>query len=342
MLIGIIGINHKLADLKLRELLAQACQRLFGGEGLTKTHPSDHSFVLLSTCNRTEIYFSSHELSAAHSYLLEKLRSDVHQEFDQKLYTYFGKDCLRHLVRVTAGLDSAILAETEIQGQVRHAYETAATHHSLPHELHFLFQKALKIGKQVRAELPMGRGRPHLAEGVLQVATTFFTCPSQARLLLIGASEINLKILAILQRKGFKRIALCNRSAPTAKALAQRHSLDFLPWEQLVNWPLYDWVICGTKAPKPILLPEHLSVWPQQRSLLIDLSVPRNIDPQVSLSSERTLLNIDDINHRLKSRSLELATQLEHAERLIEESTLRQVALFEERDLRRQLRLVVA
>ena len=118
-----LGINHKLADLKLRELLAKASQRRFGA-GIS-THGSHH-FILLSTCNRTEIYFCSDDLAATHTYLLSILRNEVDEEFDQKLYSYFGRDCFHHLARVTAGLDSAIVAETEIQGQVKKAYEFAA------------------------------------------------------------------------------------------------------------------------------------------------------------------------------------------------------------------------
>src|SRR5262245_52879886 len=103
MRFGVVGINHKLADLKLREKLAKACQNRF----LSSSFHGDHHFVLLSTCNRTEFYFSSDDLAETHSYLLRILRQDVEDDFDQKLYTYFGTDCFLHLTRVTSGLDSA-------------------------------------------------------------------------------------------------------------------------------------------------------------------------------------------------------------------------------------------
>ena len=111
MRVGVVGINHKLADLQLREMLAKACQKQF--------HPSNlfhgkHAFCLLSTCNRTEVYFSSEDLADTHSYLLNVLRSEVRVPFEHKLYSYFGYDCLSQAVRVTAGLDSAIIGETEI------------------------------------------------------------------------------------------------------------------------------------------------------------------------------------------------------------------------------------
>ena len=110
-----VGINYKLADLKLREQLAKSCLRHFGTSNAVQP---PHYFIILSTCNRTEVYFQSENLR--HPYLhLKHLREDVVEDFNQKLYSYFGQSCLLHLCRVTTGLDSAIVAETEIQGQVK-------------------------------------------------------------------------------------------------------------------------------------------------------------------------------------------------------------------------------
>src|SRR5436853_2688901 len=109
MRVGVVGINHKLADLKLREQLAITCLKRFGP---SQSVHSDHHFIVLSTCNRTEVYFSSDDLAMTHSYLLSILRLDVDEEFDHKLYSYFGVDCFSHLAKVASGLDSAILAET--------------------------------------------------------------------------------------------------------------------------------------------------------------------------------------------------------------------------------------
>lgn len=339
MRLGVIGINHKLADLKLRELLAQACQRRFSPGA--RLHGDEHHFVLLSTCNRTEVYFSSQELSATHTYLVEVLRCDVDQDFDQKLYTFFGRDCFRHLARVASGLDSAIIAETEIQGQVRAAYETTLTSHALPPELHFLFQKALKIGKQVRSDLPLGRGIPDLEHAVFQVGTDFFQQPHAARVLFVGASEINLKILRYLRGKGFERLELCNRTLSKAKAVADKQSVKVLPWEQLNQWPTYDWIVCGTKAPHPILTLQQLPDRLVGRKLLLDLSVPRNIAPQLSLHPLLSVFNIDQLNSGLQQRRRQLADQLLCAESLVDEASARQTALFQQRHVERQRRQAI-
>src|SRR3989304_3124875 len=126
MRIGVLGINHKSASLDVREAVARASHAI----------AADFSAVLLSTCNRTEIYFSEDDLAGAHSQILHELKSRIGISFEHALYAYFGEDCFFHLAAVTAGLDSGLLGESEIQRQVKAAYQ-AATGLSSP--LHFLF-----------------------------------------------------------------------------------------------------------------------------------------------------------------------------------------------------------
>lgn len=315
MRIGVLGINYKLADLKLRELLAKACQRRFGpGHAIH----GDHSLVLLSTCNRTEVYFSSKDLSETHSYLLQILRAEVKQEFDQKIYSYFGLDCFTHLCKVTAGLDSAILAETEIQGQVKSAYLTASMYQILPSAIHYLFQKALKISKQVRSQFNLGRGMPDLEHAIFQIGTQFFSEIKNTRILFIGASDINLKILCHFKEKGIHSISLCNRSFEHAERVAKKHSIAIFEWEKLSSWHTFDWILFGTKSPSYLVssrnVPEQLS-----RKLIMDLSVPRNVEPQIG--REHALFNIDQVNRTLHSRKQKMFHFLEDAHSKIKIST---------------------
>jgi glutamyl-tRNA reductase len=328
MRIGIIGINHKLADLKLREQLAKACQRRFGAGNALH---GDHSFVLLSTCNRTEIYFASKSLPDSHSYILNILRNEVQEEFDHKLYSYFGIDCFSHLSRVTAGLDSAIVAETEIQGQVKAAYESTLPYIALPPDLHYLFQKSLKIGKQVRSQLQLGRGMPDLQHAVLQIGTQHFPEPQKARILFVGASEINLKILRFFLSKELKQITLCNRSQKTAEGLARDLKINTLLWEDFAAWQRFDWVIFGTKSPDLLLTSANLPSPCGNKKLLIDLCVPRNVDPSLAKDPHITLMNIDQINRTLSIRAQKMNHSLHQAEEIILTQTHRQVSLFHTR-----------
>jgi glutamyl-tRNA reductase len=318
MRVGIVGINHKLADLKLREKLAKACQKWFGPLQAVHDH---HYFVLLSTCNRTEIYFSSEDLAATHTYLLGILRIEVGEEFDHKLYSFFGADCFCHLTRVTLGLDSAIIAETEIQGQVKMAYESTSDYHSLPKDLHFLFQRALGIAKKLRSELKLGRGMPHLEHAILQTGKQMFQMPEQARLLFIGASDINQKILLFLKNKNFNDLTLCNRSDDFARAFLVQHNVKHLPWTQLHQWHEYDWVIFGTKSPDYLITQQEISQRSISKKLIMDLCVPRNVEPKLGQDSRITLLNIDQINRLLKMRVHRMAHMVAEAENRVVHAT---------------------
>lgn len=337
MHVGIVGINHKLADLRLRERLAKACQRRFSPD--RSTH-GDQCFVLLSTCNRTEIYFWSEDLPATHTYLLAILRQEVDQEFDQKLYSYFGYDCFLHLCRVTAGLDSAIVAETEIQGQVKAAYENAVEYTSLPSEMHYLFQKALKIGKQVRTHLPTKPGLPDLEHAIAATGQHIFQERKNPKILFVGASGINQKVLAYLKSRQYSDMTLCNRTLASAEQIAHGQQIQVLEWEKMALWHTYDWIIFGTKAP------DHLISSPLNdacigRKLIIDLSVPRNVHPDIGKDPQITLLNIDQLNRSLSIRRQRLTESLLKAETRVEEATLQHIRLFKLKD-HHKLRLAVS
>lgn len=332
MRVGVLGVNHKLADLELRELLAKTCQRrLSPGQSLH----GEHSFLLLSTCNRTEIYFSSEDLASSHSYLLNILRGDVSDDFDQKLYSYFGADCLQHLSRVAAGLDSAIVAETEIQGQVKTAYEMTQEHHRLPYELHYLFQKALGISKKVRTSLPLSPGLPDIEHTVFSMGQHVFNKSSDMKILFIGASEINEKVLRHLAQKGLSNISLCNRTEKRAHVLAEKYGVKAVGWKEVENWTEYDWIILGTKAPEYLVTNANLKDSPESRKLIIDLSVPRNAEPDLARHPKVTLLNIDQLNRHLQIRNKKMRRSLLLAEDLIETHVTRQVSIFLEKEQHR-------
>lgn len=333
MRLGVVGINEKVAELQLRETLAKVCQERFCSD----VGPADATpLVVLSTCNRTEVYFSSPDLAETQISLLRQLRCRIDGEFDQKLYSFFGKDCFHHLVRVTAGLDSAILAETEIQGQVRKAYEEAANKRSLSRELHYAFQKALKIGKQVRATLPLTRGMPDLEHAIHWAGRQVLGDVCQAQLLFVGASEINRKVLSFMKRKGCRHITLCNRSLHVGCELAAKQGVQLLPWEQLALWQEFDWVIFGTKAPD-YLVSARGNLAPAKTRLMIDLGVPRNVDPGIALQTrlhilnqaKLRLLNIDQLHDMLHVRRQSLAPLVHEAESLVINAISRSFASFQ-------------
>lgn len=342
MRIGVLGVNHKLADLRLRESFAKTCHLQFGSGNIQH---GKHSILLLSTCNRTEVYFSSENLADSHSYILKILREQLPvtvEIFDQKLYSYFGHDCFKHLARVTSGLDSAIVAETEIQGQVKIAYEKATDTAILPSEVHFLFQKSLKIGKKIRSELSLGRGVPNLEHAVLNAGFHFFDQPENANILFVGASDINCKIIHFLQGRRCQNITICNRSLKGAEAVCEKHGIPKLDWELRKAWTTFDWVIFGTKSPEHLICKQDLTKKLHSDKLIIDLCVPRNVDPKLGKDEYITLLNIDQINRMLKFRKKRMTHHLAEAEELVHEATKRQIDLFQSKEEKKQYLLAAA
>lgn len=315
MHIGMIGINHKQATLELRELLAQTCQQLFP---FSVAIIGNATYIVLSTCNRTELYFHSSNLATTHSELVEMLRIDVKGDFDQKIYSYFGYDCLRHLARVAAGFDSAVLAETEIQGQVKSAYERAQAHLDLPKELHFLFQKALNIGKQARSQMSIDCSLPGVEHALLELAKTSDPHWQDAHILFIGASEVNLKLIRFFQKKNLNQITLCNRSDQKTWELAQQLQISPMEWQKLFKWTEYDWVIAATKAPYHLL--RHTSqkeTKGKNAKVLFDLGIPRNIDPLLGRSKKTVLYNIDQVHQALCTRRDKVTSSIIHGEEIV-------------------------
>lgn len=309
MQIGVIGLNHKQASVEIREALNR----------VASTHFSlQHPFILLTTCNRTEIYFSTEDLAETQSYIFNLLKNDLPFEIGQEFYSFFGVDCFHHLSKVTSGFDSAIIAETEIQGQVKSCYQQAHQTRSLPFELHYLFQKALKTGKEIRTKLKFTKPIVDLEQAILH-----FGQPLVApKILFVGASRTNLKIASYLQKKQKGEITFTNR---TEKFLVDYRNL---PWSDKRKWVEYDWVIAATTADSYQLVPADLQQ-NTKTSLLIDLSVPRNIDPKLGKHIE--LINIDQVNDLLREHSSFMRGLEQEVEVWVGESAQRYVEMFHDR-----------
>lgn len=321
MRIGVVGINHKLADLSLRETLAKAFQKHFGDD----QNCFSFAYVMLSTCNRIELYFSSIDLTETHSSILSLLKREIKQDCDQKLYSYFGMDCFFHLSKVAAGFDSAIMAETEIQAQVKQSYEHAQKTKQLPSPLHSLFQKSLQISKFIRSKYNLGRGMPDIEHAIFQTGTHYFKTPREKSILFIGSSAINKKVLHYLHHKGCQNITLCNRSKENAEKFANEYPITTLSFDKLSSWTKYDWIILGTNAPHYLIHEQDLSEITDK--LIIDLSLPRNADPRIGQHSKVQLLNIDQINRMLKFRRKWIDSTSKEAEKEIHSLVNKQLLL---------------
>lgn len=308
MQVGVIGINHFSSTLSQREKVARICLEKFSKE-------LPFHYVLLSTCNRTELYFSAPDLTQTHSHILQLIREDIEESIDQVLYSYFGADCFLHLGRVISGMDSLIFGESDIQRQVKIAYEWARSKWSLTPSLHYLFQKGLKIGKEMRtAELP--------THAKLPLTVHFFIdClgDEDKKILFIGNSAVNRTILSYFLKKGYQSLFLCTRTEKLPFS-----SVKLKGWEEIKKWTEYDVVISGTYHENYVLYPCSID----RPIALFDLGVPRNIDPRLSYHPNIRLYNIDDLGQMANQTKKTSEKQVQLCEALIEKRVERQMELF--------------
>lgn len=317
--VGVLGMNQRVGDLSIREKWAKKCEQWM--QQIYLSEPNPIPFVCLSTCNRTELYFPGHHLPSSLQGLINQWEEENNSLTPQP-YLHMGWDCLAHLARVAGGLDSAILGETDIQRQVKLAYERTMRSTSLSKELHFLFQRALAIAKRMRARQQLARGTPRLEHAILQLGRTFFSSPEHTSILFIGASDINRKIVHFFQHKHFRSLTLCNRSEAPLYEWAHRYGTTPLPWSQLNQWPTYQWIIVGTSSPH-YLIQSHEGFFSDRR-LILDLSVPRNVDPQLAAQSGITLLNLDEIHCYLNRQQQEVSDSWIEAEEELLQAVRRQ------------------
>jgi len=321
MHVGILGINYKSSEIELREMLARVAIGLFGNESQVAAR---FSIVLLSTCNRTEIYFSAGQLVEAHSELLNLLREELSFPFEHKLYAYFGSECFAHLSRVTAGLDSAIVAETEIQRQVKSAYSHAALDHSLSRDMHFLFQKCLKVGKNIRSFYSFPKGMPTLEKLIYELCHNLL---DSFAVFFIGNSEINRKILTYFKAKGLKDITLCTRGLYSAKALAERYALKLVDWTEKESWQLAEVVICGSNYNDYLIESEQITTRCKNK-IIFDLGLPRNVDPRLARHPEICLFNIEELENLIATERSMQMQGIQIAEERLRKQMEEQMALF--------------
>lgn len=331
MQIGVLGINHKSSELALREAVAKAADQCFGKKSLWGSWLNG---VLLSTCNRTEIYFSGEALPEVHSQILSVLREAILPPFEHGLYSYFGVECFSHLAIVTSGLDSAVTFETEIQGQVKAAYEASCLEKKLPSALHFLFQKCLKIGKEVRSLFPISQQGFSFEQMIYQLVKNFFYDLNSINILFVGNSEINRKILSLFHKKAEGKMTLC--TSHQADLFQEEYPHIQICKREDLHCPLeYELIICGTYMQNYFISRADLEEKKEVRArLILDLAVPRNVDPLVQSHPYVQLLNIDDLARCMDQKKAFYEQEIERSLFKIREKAKNQIDLFAQKSSR--------
>src|SRR6266704_1240559 len=291
------GLSHKTAPIELREQLAPKHSELADRARILKSRGQLNEIVLLSTCNRVEIYGTTRGAESDIKSLFKLLCSKP-AELDAYIYVHENVDAVRHLLRVTAGLDSLVLGETEITGQIKNAYEIARNAGLTGRVLNRLFQRAFQATKEIRTRTGIGRGTVSIKSTAVELIG--MTDLSQQSIMVLGAGAMAENCVRLLVKKGAKSIFISNRSFDRALDLATRCGGEAVCFGYcLFEMRDVDVVIAATSSAETLLGRDDVENLMKARRnrplLLIDLSVPRNIDPAVDGLEHVSLYNIDDL-----------------------------------------------
>ncbi|MEX2529760.1 MAG: glutamyl-tRNA reductase [Gemmatimonadota bacterium] len=314
MSLAVLGVSHHTAPVGVRERMAFSPEEADGALLRLRDEGGVGEAVLLSTCNRTEVYlFPDHGegpvLGARR--LLERKAGALGRDIDRYLFEQRGEEVVRHLFQVCSGLDSLVVGEAEIQGQVRDAYERARSLSAEPPltgpVLNRLFQMALSVGGRVRSETEIGQGSASVASVAVQLARKIFGSLEGKRVLVLGAGQTGELILQALSRDGARRVMVANRTYQRAEELARQFSGQPLPLGELARGIRdADIVLASTAAPTPIvtrrLFQEAFPGGLGRPLLMIDVAVPRDVAPELDSEPEVFLYNVDDLRKIVEER----------------------------------------
>ncbi|QIZ77086.1 glutamyl-tRNA reductase [Ferrimonas lipolytica] len=311
-----IGINHKTASVALREkvafgpdILEEALRSLAGA---SKTNEA----VIVSTCNRTEIYTNNVDLEKTIDWLSEFHNLDK-DELRQSIYQHQGIKAVQHLLRVSAGLDSLVLGEPQILGQIKKSYADAKAAGTISHTIDKLFQHTFKVAKQIRTDTDIGASAVSVAFAAVNLARHIFEDLSQSKVMLIGAGETIELVARHLGEQGATDLIVANRTLSRAEGMAAEFGAKAITLSQIPEFlPDADIVISSTAAPLPILgkgmVATALKKRRQQAMLLVDIAVPRDIESEVGDLENAYLYTVDDLQGIVQKN---MANRLEAAEK---------------------------
>jgi glutamyl-tRNA reductase len=327
-MIGLTGISYKTSTIDIREKFSLQKEEIIPFSELLQKETDISEIVVLSTCNRTEIYFSQDKydfhIAAKMVYKTLKQFKGIETKHWHSFYSYVNADAVRHLFEVASGIDSMVIGEDQILGQIKDAYmfctEAALTDAILMR----LFQKSFEAGKRVRTETEIKMGITSISSAAVQQCISLFENLKEKRVLMIGAGETGSLVLQNFNKNGSPKIAVTNRTEEKAVALAQKHQCTLLPFDQMpTHLFLYDVIVVATASNVPLVTHEMAEMAIKTRNgnrqVYFDLSVPRNIGSEVEGIDAIQLFTIDDLQEIVKANMGKRMECIESANRIIEE-----------------------
>lgn len=328
MEIVLVGLNHRTAPVEVRERVSfTADQARRASEELRSKGILEETLVL-STCNRSEVYGvppeTSRECAPGLSSFLSEFHSVRMDDLNGSLYHHYDRDAVRHLFRVAAGLDSMMLGEAEILGQVREAYRVAHEQGATGPILNRLFQGALEVGKRVRSETELGSRPMSVASAGVKLAERIFGKLDERGALVLGAGTISEQVIAQLRDRGIARLYVMNRSRDRADGLAKQYRGEVLPWGE---WgkalPVPDVIVSSVSSEEAVLRREIVEQAMERRAnralFLMDLGLPRNIEAGVGKLYNVYLYTMDDLTEIVAQNRQARENEIPKADSIVEE-----------------------
>lgn len=299
----VVGLNHKTAPVEIREKFCFSAQKINEVNRLLKDKVNLSENLVLSTCNRVEIYAvtnTQNDYARNIKNFLGQYNNVNYSDFDNSFYVYQGKDAVKHLFGVASGLDSLVIGEMEILGQVKKAYQEATSSATTGKVLHRLFEKAFNTAKKIRTDTFIGRGTVSVSNAAVKLSEKILGELTDKKILIIGAGTIGEQLVLYFKKNGIKSIAVTNRTLEKAQMLAAKFCAEAVSFENFKSGLVeVDIVIASTGAPHCILKKDDIaSLMPKRRQrplFIIDLAVPRDVEPEVNKIDNVYLYDIDDL-----------------------------------------------
>ncbi|MCK8815859.1 glutamyl-tRNA reductase [Natroniella sulfidigena] len=322
----VIGLNHKTASVEVREELSLSNRQQEDVLEQISISSDVKEGVILSTCNRTEIYLVAESDYLAKKFTLKLFKriSDLKiRNLKGYLYHYQNLEAVEHLFRVVSGLDSLVIGEAQILGQVKKAFKEAKRMEAIDTQLHRLFNESFKVGKRARSETKIDKNAASISYVAVELARQVFGSLSGEKVMILGAGEMSELTLKNLVAHGVEGVMVSNRTYENGKRLAEQFSGEVIPWEKLENWVEdVDIIISSTAAPHYVLHHEQIEEVMVNRKrplFLIDIAVPRDIEPEIAELPEVYLYDIDDLEAVVNQNLEERRGEIEQVEEIIAE-----------------------
>ncbi len=327
--IAALSVNHQLATVATREKVAFTQNELAPAIKALKSIAGIKACVIFSTCNRSEIYVNCdiEDNRETLSQFLASTHGIEHAPLLQYISYFEGDKAIEHICSVAAGLDSLVLGESQIFGQLKEAYQFSKKHNALDKTLEKLFQHAFATAKKVRTETKIGSSPVSVAYCAVKLSEKIFTDLSNQTVLLIGAGEMIELSAQHLHQKGVKRMIIANRTVENTHDIAIRYDAETINLKQLSEYlHLADIVISSTAAPVPIigkgLIETVLVQRKHQPMLLIDLAIPRDIEPESDQLEDIFLYTVDDLQQVIEGNIESRKQEKVLAEKIIEKENI--------------------